>query len=281
MSRFVEGRAAVNKNDSDPAKAGVAKLYLAASRQYRKIFGEIPLPASDKKIAQKDGAGEALKRKIERSTVRMIQSAEELLATPFNPETVTKFQQAFWQVPRGEEGIVFDVGVCNVTEEKLAKPIIDVEGIEILPFTVGIPAELKGKKGLIMLGKMFPEISSYSVAGDTPIEDESDKTGYIKVEGVIDAPNLNTDEYSVRQHFASQGISGQRLITYLIVTRQMKVLEGQYPDKGSTWSRLLGSRDGGGVVSAYCVPSGRVYVGRGLHPQDRRARLGARSEEVL
>src|SRR3989344_2880534 len=277
MSRFIEKRAAVHKNDSDPAKAGVARLYLAASRQYRKIFGEISLPASDKKIAQKAGAGEALKRKIERANASLMKSAEKLNRNPFNPEAITNFQQAFWQVPRGAEGFTFDIGVCNASSEKLAQPIIDVEGREISPFTVGIPAELKGKTGLIALGKMFPEINSYSVAENTPIEDESDHTGYLKVEG-IDTPNLNTDDNQARAHFASQGIFGQRLITYLILSRQMKIIKGQYPDQGSMWSRLLGSRRGGGVVDANCLPVGGVSVSRSLSPQVRHAYLGARSE---
>ena len=44
MSRFIEREAKKHKDDSDTAKAGVAKLLITASEQYRKVFGEISLP---------------------------------------------------------------------------------------------------------------------------------------------------------------------------------------------------------------------------------------------
>ncbi len=269
----------VEKDLNSRGLKGLAKAVAGIRQDFSDRTGEkdIPFPEPMKKSQRAS--------EVESQTPNPLdllrQAAQELNKNPFNPEAVTNFQQAFWQVPRGKEGLTFDIGVCNATEEKLAKPIINVEGKKIPPFTFGVPSELKGKKGLIMLGRMFPEINSYSVAEDTPIEDESEYTGYLKVEGVIDSPNLNTDEEQVRQHFASQGISGQRLITYLIVSRQMKIIKGQYPDQGSTWSRLFGSRRGGRAVYARCHPGGCVVVFRFLFPQDRLAHLGARSEEVL
>ncbi|OGH21345.1 MAG: hypothetical protein A2958_00910 [Candidatus Levybacteria bacterium RIFCSPLOWO2_01_FULL_38_13] len=208
-------------------------------------------------------------------------AAQELNRNPFSPEKVTNFQKAFWQVPRGEEGLTFDIAPCSATEERLKKPFADIKGIELSPFTIGIPEELKGKEGLITLGKMFPELENYSVREGTPIEDEFDRTGYIRVEGVIDSPNLDTNEDQLRKHFELQGTRGQRLITYAIFSRQMEVLDGNYLDQGSTWSRLLGSRIDGRVVYAYCYPYGYLYVFRGLYPQNRHPDWGGRSEEVL
>lgn len=209
------------------------------------------------------------------------QTVQELNRNSFSPEAVTNFQQAFWQIPRGEEGFTFDMTPCTATKEQLRKPIVDVKGRKLLPLTIGIPEELKGKEGLIRLGKMFPELGNYSVKEGTPIQDEFDKTGYIRVEGVVDAPNLDTNEDQLREHFDSQGVRGQRLITYVIASRQMKVLKDKYPDQGPTWSRLIGSRCGGGVVHAFCFPDGRLGVFRYLFPRNHCPVWGGRSEEVL
>lgn len=245
----------------------------------RNIGNPIKVKA-DGRGPQKTTPEKAQQRKIERTVARMDQKAIELLANPFSPEAVTAFNKAFWSVPRGKEGFTFEIGKVNATEERFRKPIKDVKGNEIIPFTLGIPQELKGRQGLIKLGLMFPEIGSYSVAQDTSIKDESDKTGYVKIEGVLDAPNLDTDEKQAKKHFENQGISGQRLLTYLIFSRQMKILQGQYPDI-NTWSRLPGSSDDGRVVDAYCLSYGHVDVSRDLAPSDRRPLLGFRSEEVL
>lgn len=213
---------------------------------------------------------------------RLRQAVHELSKNPFNPEAVTNFQQAFWQVPRGEEGLTFDIAPCTVTKEQLEKPFIDIKGKELPPLTIGIPEELRGKEGLIKLGKMFPESkSSYSVQGNTPIKDEFGKAGYIRLEGVVDAPNLDTTEDQLREHYKSQGVRGQRLRTYIIASRQMKILKDKYFDQGATWSRLLGSRDGGVIVSAGCGSHGRLSVYRDLAPLRHDLDCGGRSEEVL
>ncbi len=227
------------------------------------------------------GDKELDKGQIDSPVAPLRQAAQELNRNFFNPEAVTNFQQAFWQVPRGGEGFTFDIPPLSATSEQLKKPFIDIEGRELLPLTIYIPEELRGKEGLIKLGKMFPELGSYSVKEGTPIEDVYHRTGYIRVEGVIDSPNPNTNEDQLRKHFNSQGVLGQRLITYIIASRQMKIIKGQYPDQGTTWSRLLGSRGDGRAVCAHCLPGGRVHVDRGLGPRDRGASLGARSEEVL
>ncbi len=221
----------------------------------------------------------------ENSIAHLELRAEEFRKDPFNPEAVTLFQQAFWQVPRGEEGFTFDIPLCDATEEQLLKPFVDInDGTKLSPHTLYVPDELRGKEGLIMLDKMFPELTSHNVSEETEIEDEFDQTGYIQVERVLDSPNLNTTEDQLREYFDSQGVRGQRLITYIIASKQMEVLKGQGFDRFSQTSRrsrLLGSRRENKAVDARFLPLGHLVVGRYLDRHASSYRLGGRSERAL
>lgn len=202
----------------------------------------------------------------------------------YNPELVVDFQKAFWQVPRGGKRYTFRVPDLNWTQDEMSRPMKGVERIsrrfreKLHPgMMVALPEEFRGKEGLVLLGKMWPEeLGSSRVQEGTPVVDDYDFTGFVKVEASDESPNRDTKEADYA-HLITPTVRGQRAVTYIVASEQNKVI-GQYFDLNS-WSRLPGSRVEGRVVVADFDSDGDVYVdwrwGRG----GRDPGLGVRFEE--
>ena len=87
-----------------------------------------------------------------------------------------------------------------------------------------------------------------------------DQKGYLYTEAKTDAPYLGTTEEQLERHLTRTGRRGLTLNAYIIGSQTNKMLNGTYFDQGSTWSRVLGSRDGDRVVDAYFGPDGYLGV---------------------
>lgn len=173
-----------------------------------------------------------------------------------------------------------EVPDCDWTEEAVRRPMKDVRGKDVPGMMVYHPQEFLGKEGLVRLSQMYPYLRSYSVGGDTPITDTHTTTGWIKVEAVIDAPNLNTTQRQLEELAIKRGYLGQRATTYILAGQASRDLTGRYLDEVRTYTRLLGSRRGSKVVDARFGSDGYLDVGCGLEPGYQAPSLGGRFEEV-
>lgn len=207
----------------------------------------------------------------------------ELKTNPFSPEANTNYWRTKLQADGKRIGLNISVPDCNWPEAEIKRPMVDVKGNEVPSMMAYVPQELTGKEGLVKLGQMYPKMGSVSVQEGTAVQDSPDantKGGWIKVEAVVDAPNLNTTPKDLEDHAKEQGYFGQRENVYILAFQASKDLTGHYLDEGPTWSRLLGSRSESGVVSAHVNSGGDLHVGWFLNPQDRDADVGGRFEEV-
>lgn len=219
---------------------------------------------------------EAPKREANRSR----QNPEELFQklvqeykdNPTDPEVNTRI----WKVFLPE----ISIPVCDWTKEQIAAPIPGVEGEQYEGMMIFLPDLYKGREGLIRLGQRFPTMGSFSVQEATPIVSDNRPGGWIKIEANVDAPNRNTTEQQLKDHFESQGRVGQREETYILGGQFSKRIYGRYFDETDTRSRLLGSRRGDDVVLANFYSDGRLFVDRSLYPQSHNSLLGGRSEGV-
>jgi hypothetical protein len=138
---------------------------------------------------------------------------------------------------------------------------------------------LTDKEGLITLGKLFPAMGSWSTKPGSSVVVEPVLFGWMFVESSLDAPNRNTTEPELREVFAKQNAKGYGLPVYIIFGQFCKEVFGSYPDI-NTWSRLLGSSRGGGVLSADFHSDGSLSVDRGLNPENSHGNVGGRSAVV-
>lgn len=198
--------------------------------------------------------------------------AEEYKKHPANPAINTKIWQAFLSEA--------NVPACDWTAAEISAPIIDIEGKKHQGMMVFVPDEFLGVAGLVKLGEKFPEMNNYSTKPGTPIESENRPGGWIKIEADIDAPNRNTTEEQLTNHFSSQSRLGQREAVFILGSQFSKRVNGHYFDEGLTSSRLPGSRRGGRVVYAGFRSAGGLHVGSDLGPRDHIPDLGGRSEGV-
>lgn len=223
------------------------------------------------------------------STDALTQAITELKTNPFSKEAVVSYWRAKLQADGEKIGLVISVPACDWTEEKIGRPMKDIQGKKISSMMVYVPQELTRQEGLRKLGQMYPEMNSWSVQEDTLVRDNSDVNeggGWIKVEATVNAPNLNTTQKSLgdhveKQRYSGQRYSGQRLNTYILAAQASKDLTGHYlDDEGLTVSRLLGSCLGTHVVRASFHPDGSLDV-RWYLPSSRCSlNLGGRFEEA-
>ncbi len=191
------------------------------------------------------------------------------------PELLTRTFQAIWQ-ERGERvGSDFQVTTCDRTQEEIAE--LEKQGRRLTYVPEGT--------NLVTLGRMFPQMRSWAVREDTTVTSQNPQTGWIDVEADASAPYRDTTEGKLNNQLNSlakklgRPISGMDLETYIVGSQDNKLFTGQYFDE-NTWSRLAGSRHGGGVVSAIFYPLGDLNVSSGLRPQVHYPSLGGRSEGV-
>lgn len=199
---------------------------------------------------------------------------------PLTPGLVTAVFQTIWQV-RGESiGQGFSVTPCDRTQEELAQLVENGRRIGYLP------DPLKTQQDRPLLAKMFPRMQSYSLQEENPVKNGANRSGWFDYEASIDAPYHDTTEQGLRDKITSEAERVQRellemnLNEYVIAGQDSRLFTGKYLDQNSTWSRLLGSRDEGGVVDADFRPGGRLNVHWHLFSQVHDPSLGGRSVGV-
>lgn len=224
-------------------------------------------------VAASRGLGEFLGNG-ETSQTALDRAVQEYKSQPLTPESVNKFWQTLWKVEGSEIGRVFDVPSCDRTAEELTELKEEKRAVLL------IPDEFYTRAGLVLLGRMFPNMRSRFVQGGTTITNENNRGGCIDVEMDLKSPNGNTTQKNLEELAFSKGRNGQRLATYMVASQFSKLLTGHYFDEGDTWSRVPGSRDGDGVVSAHFSPGGDLHVSSNLFPQGRYPGLGGRFEGV-
>jgi len=190
---------------------------------------------------------------------------------PTNPEYLTQFMSAFW-AEAGQR-----IGKSIVVSEFPSRSKEIKERAESGQMAIFVPAEVYR----VDLGKMFPKMGSWAVQEDNSVVDVVNNSGWLWIESSIDAPNRNTTQEQLERKFKKEGKKGQSLRTYIVGGQVSKLLAGEYFDEGSTWSRLLGSRDEGRVLYSCFGSVGYLGVGSGWGPGDLVEDIGGRSEEVI
>lgn len=188
-----------------------------------------------------------------------------------NSELLTQFMRAFWQEAGRRIGRSIVVDNFPLT----AKEIKEKQGKGYMP--IFVPVEV----GRVDLGKMFPEMGSWAVQEGNSAVDTINNSGWLWIEASVDAPNLKTTQGQLEEKFKKERRQGQSLRTYIIGGQISKLLTDKYFDEGPTWSRLLGSRNDGGVFNANFDSGGCLGVHSRLDPEHHQGRLGGRSEEVI
>lgn len=191
----------------------------------------------------------------------------EYKTKPHTPELITTTWQGIWKIWGERAGLAVVVPALAFTQGEIERHEQENDPVFYVPPEVTLP----------ILGKMFPEMRSYSVQKDSPVTVDSRHIGWRSGQASIDAPNSNTREKDLKDLFAKQGREGMDLREYIILSQSTELLIGRYLDESTTWSRLLGSRREDQVVGAYFNPNGALSVHRRLRPDDRYPSWGGRS----
>lgn len=203
---------------------------------------------------------------------RLKQAASEFNTQPHTPELITRTFQAIWQV-RGELiGATYEVSPCPYTQEQLAD-------LEAHGRRMGyLPAQLATQQTRHLLGRMFPEMKSYSVREGNPVTNDRSPSVWFDYEAA-DAPYTDTTENQLMARVKADGRELLNLNQYIVAAQDSKLFTGHYLDEGRTWVRLA-SRDGGHVVDVYFLADGRLDVSWGVLVGAHAPDLGGRSSGV-
>lgn len=264
LEKWIETK--LQKGDGRAAKFG---------RLIVEEFGDEPFPSVATPVAPE--ARVLLQRELVRaqeSTGAPGFAISEYKARPLTPELVDRTWQTIWKVWGENINHTFQVPSCDRTSEGLVG--LREKGRAVLL----VPDELYTKEGLILLGRMFPTMQSWSVMEGTTVTNDHDKGGSIDIEMDIDAPNRNTNEMQAMDTLKREGRRGQRLTTFIVGSQFSKLSSGRYLEESFTWSRVPGSRDGIHVLNAGFSSDGSLYVDWSLGSQNRYPLLGFRSEGV-
>ncbi len=158
---------------------------------------------------------------------------------PLTPELVNDTWTTFWREGGKRIGHTFNVPGCNCTSDEL-RELRSLNGGVLL-----IPDEVYTPEGLILLGKMFPEITSQVVRDNTSIINETDKGGCIVIDMGIEPPHMPVSETEALEYakkIKRTGEHPQRFATYLIGSQFSNLLTRKYFDDNGTSSFLPGSR---------------------------------------
>ena len=197
----------------------------------------------------------------------------EYKKTPHVPEVVTALWKAIWMDWGREVDIEIQVPLVDRTEGELRE--LKEQG----RMMIYVPQKVATQQTRHLLGKIFPEMQSYSVEEGNPVTNKGIEGGWFDVEASLDAPNTNTREADLKKTFKAQGKQGQTVNQYIVGSQFLKLTTGNYFDE-NTYSRLLGSRYDGGVVGADSLSDGRLNVYCDLNPDGRGERWGGRSSGV-
>lgn len=188
------------------------------------------------------------------------------------PETVTDLWREFWTNAGNEAGMELNTEDFPGTAESLA------EHIRAGDMPIYVPPELAGQEDRHLLGQMWPEMRSHSVRQGNLVTNEQDRSGWQYVEAAPNAPHRGTSESELAARLTGLGREGMNLTGYIIASQMSRLQTGRYFDE-DTWSRLLGSCEGGQVVSASFDAYGGLDVDPYWDPRIRRGGLGGRSSE--
>jgi hypothetical protein len=218
-----------------------------------------------------DAGGKDIPFPTSKQSLILEQATREYKNEPTNPEHLTQFTGAFW----AEAGRKIKKDYVVSEFPLSAHEIKEKQEKGYMP--VFVPAEVSR----VDLGKMFPKMGSWAVQEGNSAVDVVNNSGWLWIEASIDAPNLNTTQIQLKEKFRKERKQGQSLRSYIIGGQISKLLTDKYFDQGPTWSRLLGSCDGGGVLSADFDSDGYLDVNSGWVPEVCDGSLGGRFEEVI
>ena len=102
---------------------------------------------------------------------------------------------------------------------------------------------------------------------------------WVWIEKSVDAPNLGTNEYQLREKIEKNGRQIMSLETYETGGRIHELLSGKYFDEEVTGSRVI--RNDQVAASAYFLFDGYLSVDPYLHPEFGYEDLGGRFEELI
>lgn len=219
-------------------------------------------------MAQKEGAPETFSvETAKRENLEL--AAKEYKESPNSPEKVTAFWQAFWTENGKKVNLSISVPECPFTQKQLEEMRRKDKG------PIYLPEELSTQKSRHLLGKMFPKMKSHSVEEGNSVTNEVARSGWRQFDMSLDALHLGTNENQLKEAMISQRDEEPTLNEYIVAGQASKLITGKYLDEGS-WSRILGSRLVGGVVSAYFDSGGLLHVISVWLPVYRDSRLGGR-----
>lgn len=199
----------------------------------------------------------------------------EYKTKPHTPELVSETWETVWQFWGGGVNRNFVVPACDSIHEEP----IEFGYLLVPTMMLYFPNEIATPEGLVLLGKIFPWMKSLSLEKGAGVINEVNGGGWYNIEASIEAPYTDTTEGELRDLFASQGRTGQRLATYIVGAQFSFLTTGHYFDESrSRQSRLLGSRRRDRVVYASFHWSGRLSVFSDLLPQFHDSLTGGRSE---
>ena len=256
----------LGKFKDDLAQAELAKLGITWSKAWRKLHGSLPIVTAPPVNAET----------TQKTKDLLAGAILEYKRGPLTPELVTSTWQTAWKVWGDSVEHTFDVPYCDRTSEELAALKSEGRGVVLTPDEIYTP------EGLILLGRIFPRMRSWSTEAGTTVTNEVSNGGSIDIEMSVDAPYRTAQGYTEQElidKIASDARQGQRLATYIVGSQFSKLLTGKYFDQGDTWSRLPGSRGGDGVLGAYFYSDGYLSV-RFWRREFQFPDLGGRSEGV-
>lgn len=217
----------------------------------------------------------------------------EYRANRASPQLLAEFNQVFWEAKRQAMGLSqADLVVSEAPYKeddirkfmKLGRRFGRVR--KPADFALFIPQVVStAPEGLILLGKGWPEMGSWTFQEGTSVKNEDEERklieifGWMRTEKAIDALYLGKNEDQARQAIGKNRI-GDTLNIYGIAGQQSKLLEGKYLDQTRTWIKTLSSRFRGQVLGADFHGYGYLRVDWLLRSSDIHDHLGARSVEV-
>lgn len=219
-------------------------------------------------MAENAGAPERFLEKGEQ-VLDLALATREYKKRPVNPEKTTAFWQAFWTENGKKANLSISVPECLFTQKQLEEMRRKDKG------PIYLPEELSTQDSRHLLGKIFSKMQSHSVKEGNSVTNEVVRFGWRQFDMSLDAPHLGTNENQLKEAMVSQGDKEPTLNEYIVAGQASKLLTGKYLDEGS-WSRILGSRDDGGVPRAYFHSDGYLNVHSSWGPGSRISYLGGR-----
>lgn len=253
----------------------MARVIVEAAKAWTVSYPDISLPSAATPVAPEARdlqPGELVRAQESKDSLSL--AISEYKAGPLTTELVDKTWQAIWKTWGESINHAFDVPSCDRTPEELAK--LQKEGKAVLL----VPDELYTKEGLVLFGRMFPKMQSWSVREGTTVTNDHNKGGSIDIEMDIASPNRDTNERQAIDILKKEERKGQRLATFIVGSQFSKLLTDRYLDEAPTWSRVHGSRSEDYVLHAGFYSGGYLRVRSNLYRENRNPGLGFRSEGV-